>query len=139
MPSVPFTPDPRLVSDGPALGDLELCHVRLVDDARFPWLLLIPRRLDLVEIIDLPAEERVILMSEIALASSALRTVSGAQKLNVAALGNMVPQLHVHVVGRSSGDAAWPGPMFGVGIRVPYEPATLAHLAARMCDALGLG
>lgn len=133
-----FAPDPRLAADGPALGDLALGHLRLVDDARFPWVMLIPRRPGLVELIDLPPAERAVLMEEIAAVSAALKAVSGAQKLNVAALGNMVPQLHVHIVGRTAGDAAWPGPVFGVGTRQPYAPAAQAELAARLKAALRL-
>ncbi len=117
--------------------DLPLCHVRLVDDARFFWIVLVPRRAGLVEIIDLDAAGRALLMEEIAAASTALRKVSGCAKLNVAALGNMVSQLHVHIVGRVPGDAAWPGPVFGVGTREPLGTA-LAARASAVKDALGL-
>ncbi|GGF76950.1 HIT family protein [Azorhizobium oxalatiphilum] len=133
-----FALDPRLAADGPALGNLRLCHVRLVDDARFPWLVMIPARARLVEIIDLPAEDRALLMEEIATVSSALKAIGGVEKLNVAALGNVVPQLHVHIVGRAAGDAAWPGPVFGTGPREPYEPGERAALEARLKTALGL-
>ncbi len=122
---------------GPALGDLPLCHVRLVDDARFFWIVLVPRRAGAVEIIDLSADERAVLMEEIAAASAALKAVSGCVKLNVAALGNMVPQLHVHIVGRTPGDAAWPGPMFGVGTRAPLG-ADLEGRATALRAALAL-
>ncbi|OYX13878.1 MAG: HIT family protein [Rhizobiales bacterium 32-66-8] len=132
-----FRLDPRLAGDGPALGDLPLCHVRLVDDARFFWIVLVPRRPALVELSDLPAPERGALMEEIATASTALKAVSGCTKLNVAALGNMVPQLHVHIIGRVAGDAAWPGPVFGVGVRDPLGPA-LAARADLLRAALGL-
>ncbi|MEW6256772.1 MAG: HIT domain-containing protein [Pseudomonadota bacterium] len=124
-----FVLDPRLAADGPALGDLPLCHVRLVDDARFFWIVLIPRRADLVEIMDLPAGERSLLMEEIAAAGAVLKAESGCAKLNVAALGNMVSQLHVHLVGRGPGDAAWPGPVFGVGARVPLGEGLDARAA----------
>lgn len=133
-----FALDPRLAADGPALGDLKLCHVRLVDDARFPWVVLIPHRPGLVEIIDLPAEDRTLLMEEIATVSAVLKQVSGAQKLNVAALGNVVPQLHVHIVGRTAGDAAWPGPVFGTGPRRAYAPGERDALEAALKGALGL-
>ena len=117
-----FRLDPRLEGDGPAVGDLPLCHVRLVDDARFFWVVLVPRRADMVEIIDLPFADRLHLIEEIAVVSAAVKSASDCAKLNVAALGNMIPQLHLHVVGRNPGDAAWPGPVFGVGAREPLPP-----------------
>lgn len=126
-----FRLDPRLEADGPGVGDLKLCHVRLVDDARFLWVVLVPRRAALTEIIDLAAAERGLLTEEIAAVSQAVKAASGCAKLNVAALGNVVSQLHVHVVGRDPGDAAWPGPVFGAGQRVPLAPAEReARLAA---------
>ncbi|MDI4663868.1 HIT domain-containing protein [Xanthobacter autotrophicus] len=126
-----FPLDPRLEADGPPAGDLPLCHVRLVDDARFFWVVLVPRRAGLVEIIDLPAPDRLVLMEEIAAVSAAVKAASGCVKLNVAALGNVVSQLHVHVVGRNVGDAAWPGPVFGAGTRMPLGgPERSARLAA---------
>lgn len=124
MPDVPFHLDPRLAADGPVVIDLPLCQVRLVDDARFFWAVLVPRRPGLVEIIDLDAAGRATLMAEIAAVSTALKAASGCAKLNVASLGNMVAQLHVHVVARNPGDAAWPGPVFGVGVRAPMDAAT---------------
>ena len=132
-----FVLDPRLQADGPALGDLPLSHVRLVDDARFHWIVLVPRRAGCVELTDLDAGERAILMEEMAAAAAALKAESGCTKLNVAALGNVVSQLHVHLVGRDPGDAAWPGPVFGVGKRVPLGMA-LGARAARLRSALGL-
>ena len=135
--STSFRLDPRLEADGPAVADLPLSHVRLVDDARFFWLVLVPRRADRVEIMDLAPEDRAVLMEEIAAVSQVLKDITGCAKLNVAALGNMVPQLHVHVVARNPGDAAWPGPVFGVGTREKLDEAARA---ARL-DALrrGLG
>ncbi|MFS8036964.1 HIT family protein [Xanthobacter sp. AM11] len=138
-PAAPFRLDPRLEADGPALGDLALSHLRLVDDARFLWVVLVPRRPGLVEIIDLPAAERAVLMEEIAAVSQAVKAAGGCAKLNVAALGNMVPQLHVHVVGRNPGDAAWPGPVFGAGVRAPLDPAEQAARIAALRHRLGLG
>ncbi|MFG1345779.1 HIT domain-containing protein [Xanthobacter autotrophicus DSM 431] len=129
--TAPFLLDPRLEADGPAVGNLPLCQLRLVDDARFFWVVLVPRRAHMVEIIDLPFADRLHLMEEVAVVSSAVRESSGCAKLNVAALGNLVPQLHVHIVGRDPGDAAWPGPVFGVGTREPLaDEARDARLAA---------
>lgn len=121
-----FSLDPRLEGDGPVVAELPLCQVRLVDDGRFVWLVLIPRRDGLVEILDLPAADRAVLMEEIAAVGAAVKAASGCAKLNVAALGNMVSQLHVHVIGRNPGDAAWPGPVFGFGAREPMAPEAMA-------------
>lgn len=137
-PPPAFRLDPRLEADGPALGELGLCHLRLVDDARFPWVVMVPRREGLVEIIDLDAAGRALLMDEIALVSQAVKAVSGCAKLNVAALGNMVPQLHVHIVGRTPGDAAWPGSVFGAGTREPLADPAKARRMVALRDALRL-
>lgn len=125
------------------LGDLELCHVRLQSDARYPWLILIPRRPDLSEIDDLDPPKRSKLMEEQAAAMAAVRAIGEAAlrpvaKLNVAALGNVTPQLHVHVIGRRRDDPAWPAPVWGVGQPQPYADAALSVAIAAARDALGL-
>lgn len=124
-----FRLDPRLEADGPVVADLPLSHVRLVDDARFFWLVLVPRRVDRVEIMDLEPEERALLMEEITAVSQVLKGVTGCAKLNVAALGNMVPQLHVHVIGRRKGDPAWSGPVWGHSEAQPWPRPAEAPLA----------
>ncbi|MDJ0933629.1 HIT family protein [Breoghania sp.] len=106
-----FTLDPRLEADSIPLLDMRLSTVRLMNDVRFSWLLMVPRKAGLSEIIDLDVEERALLMEEISLACRALKAVTGCDKLNVGALGNVVRQLHVHVVARFEGDAAWDGPV----------------------------
>lgn len=118
-----FTLDPRLDADSTPLVDLSLCALRLMGDARYPWLLLVPRKADLTEIIDLDEADRGQLMDEIALVSRALKAVTGCDKLNVGALGNMVPQLHVHVIARFKNDAAWPGPVWGIGLAEAWDEA----------------
>ena len=110
-----FALDPRLDGDTAAVGDLDLCRVLLMDDARFPWLILVPRQPGLTELDQLDATQRVRMMDEIALCSDALRGCTPIDKINVGALGNIVRQLHVHVVGRRIGDTAWPGPVWGHG------------------------
>ena len=111
-----FKLDERLEGDSLPVCELPLCTVRLMRDARFPWLLLVPRCADASEIIDLEEADRETLMREIALASHALRdSLEVCDKINIGSLGNMVPQLHVHVIARVVGDAAWPGPVWGVG------------------------
>jgi diadenosine tetraphosphate (Ap4A) HIT family hydrolase len=116
-----FSLHPRLAADTLPVCDLSLCTVRLMNDARFPWLVLVPRQEGVVEILDLGAAERGILIEEITRAGEALRSAAPCDKLNVGALGNLVPQLHIHVVARVEGDAAWPGPVWGSGAAKPYD------------------
>jgi diadenosine tetraphosphate (Ap4A) HIT family hydrolase len=113
----------RLLADTTAIVSLGLSELRLMNDARFPWLVLVPRKEGAKEITDLDAGERAALVEEIALVSDALRAATGCHKLNVGALGNIVRQLHVHVVARFEGDAAWPGPVWGAGRAIAYQPA----------------
>ncbi len=125
-----FHLDPRLAADTFIVGEWPLCRVLLMNDSRFPWLILVPRREDSSEIHDLAPPERAMLVEESALAAEKLKIFAGAKKINIAALGNMVPQLHMHVVARFAGDAAWPGPVWGVGVAAPYEPDLAARLVA---------
>jgi diadenosine tetraphosphate (Ap4A) HIT family hydrolase len=133
-----FQLDPRLAADTFPLGDLALCRVLLMNDSRFPWLILVPRRAGLSEIFDLAAPERAVLIEEAALAGERLKALDGADKINIGALGNMVPQLHIHVVARFAGDAAWPGPVWGAGQASPYPPATAARWVENLRRALEL-
>lgn len=129
-----FTVHPRLAADCFDLGRLSLCQLLLMNDARFPWCILVPRIPDLRDFHDVPREHRTTLFDEIEQVSNALGRVSKADKMNVAALGNMVPQLHVHVIARTTSDAAWPAPVWGVGTAVPYPPESPQLAALR--DAL---
>ena len=131
-----WTLDPRLAAETLVVGDLPLSRVLLNDDANFPWLILVPRRPAAMELIDLAATERVQLMDEIARTSAVLRDLTRCDKLNVAALGNVVAQLHVHVIARFHGDAAWPAPIWGKAPRRGYAPADRDDLAARLHTAL---
>ena len=108
-----FALDPRLESDTVEVTRLPLSVVRLMNDRRFPWLILVPARPGAIEIVDLAPADRAQLVEEIAIASAALRDLFRAAKLNVAALGNVVPQLHVHVIARFETDEAWPKPVWG--------------------------
>jgi diadenosine tetraphosphate (Ap4A) HIT family hydrolase len=120
---------PRLEADTHPVARWPLCDVRLMEDARYAWLILVPRIADAVEIVDLPDDVQQQLTAEIARASRALRTVAAPHKLNIGALGNVVRQLHVHVLARFEGDAAWPGPVWGHGQAEPYtDEARLARL-----------
>jgi diadenosine tetraphosphate (Ap4A) HIT family hydrolase len=108
-----FVLDPRLQADTIEITTLPLCQVRLMNDRRFPWVILIPARKDATEIVDLDATDRARLIEEIAFVSGVMRELLRPAKLNVGALGNVVAQLHVHVVARFTSDDAWPGPVWG--------------------------
>jgi diadenosine tetraphosphate (Ap4A) HIT family hydrolase len=127
-----FALDPRLLADTVPVTALRLCDVLLMNDARYPWLVLVPRQPGLVEISDLAADDQVQLWREVNQAADALRHVAPFEKLNIGALGNIVRQLHVHVVGRNAGDAAWPGPVWGQGRATPRDAAD----ARALVDAL---
>lgn len=133
---IPFDINPRLEGDSYPVADLPLCAVRLLKDATYPWLMLIPRKSDLIEIIDLDADDRHRLMDEIALASRVLIDVTNCEKLNVGALGNQVSQLHVHVIGRFREDAAWPGPVWGAVPPTAYQPGAADDLITSLRTAL---
>jgi diadenosine tetraphosphate (Ap4A) HIT family hydrolase len=133
-----FTLDERLAGDSVPVTDLPLSTVRLMNERSWPWLILVPRRVGLVEIIDFEAAERSRLMEEIAHASEALRRLYRPDKLNVAALGNVVPQLHVHVIARFRSDPAWPRPVWGVKpTHEPYAEPDLTEAVRRIAEALG--
>ncbi|HRF08619.1 MAG TPA: HIT family protein [Xanthobacteraceae bacterium] len=133
-----FSLDPRLLADSIALGALPLCEVRLQNDVRYPWLVLVPQRTGVSELFDLSSTDQAQLLKEITLASATLRDVSQCLKINVGALGNIVRQLHIHIVARNEGDFAWPGPVWGAGARVPYADAEKAALISRIKGALDL-
>jgi len=113
-----------------------MSRVLLMNDARYPWLVLVPRKTDLTEIHDLSASDRATLMEEISRTSETLKSLMNAAKINVGVLGNLVPQLHVHIVARNPGDAAWPGPVWGHGIAKPYAEAAKAEFLAKLRTSL---
>ena len=121
-----FIIDPRLEADSVFVADGPLSQVRLMDDSRFPWLLLIPRVASASEWIDLDGGQQRLLLAEINQLSQLLRTEPGVSKLNIGALGNIVRQLHVHLVGRHEGDPAWPGPVWGSGAARSYAAEQLS-------------
>jgi diadenosine tetraphosphate (Ap4A) HIT family hydrolase len=126
-----FDLHPRLAADTIPVGDLALSSVLLMDDARFPWFTLVPRCDGAMELTDLSDEDAATLMSEIRLATRVMLDLAKPDKVNIGALGNMVPQLHVHVVGRFRSDPAGPGPVWGHGSRSPYPPHAAAGLVER--------
>jgi len=135
--SAGFLLDPRLAADTAPLTRLDLCEVRLMNDARFAWLVLVPQRAGMVETADLTPSERTLLWREVERAGAALRQTVPCDKLNLGALGNIVRQLHVHVVARRQGDAAWPGPVWGSGPAEAYAAATRDSLIRTLQAALG--
>ncbi|HHJ13227.1 MAG TPA: HIT domain-containing protein [Gammaproteobacteria bacterium] len=122
-----FTLHPRLATDCVVAGDLPLSRVLVFDDVRYPWLLLVPRRPGLVEVIDLEAAAQQQLWEESARVSAYLRDMCQVDKINIGAIGNLVPQLHVHHVGRFSDDPAWPAPVWGHSAAVPHTPGQMAQ------------
>jgi diadenosine tetraphosphate (Ap4A) HIT family hydrolase len=133
-----FELDPRLAADTESVGMLGLCHALLMRDARYPWLILVPAQPDLEEISDLPAADQSLLMAEITAAGEALAGLYRPEKINTGALGNIVRQLHVHIVARNSGDPAWPGPVWGHSAAIPYGNAALETRLKEIKGALGI-
>ncbi|ODC05273.1 hypothetical protein BFW38_07635 [Terasakiispira papahanaumokuakeensis] len=120
-----FTLHPRLAADSHWVGELSLCQVRLINDQRFPWLLLIPQRAHMTELHQLDSDDYIQLFTEIRQLAAPFQQLTQADKLNIATLGNMVPQLHLHLVARHPQDAAWPGPVWGHGQAEPYSDEDL--------------
>ncbi|MEM9620206.1 MAG: HIT domain-containing protein [Pseudomonadota bacterium] len=126
-----FQLHPQLAADTLWITDLPLCRVLLMNDSRYPWLILVPRLAELRDLHHVPATDQPQLWQEIMQASTILETLTQPHKLNVAALGNQVPQLHIHVIARQQDDAAWPGPVWGVGSAQPYAE----RIAEQQCKA----
>lgn len=120
-----WTLHPQLAADTAFVAALELCDVLLMNDANYPWLILVPRVAGMRDVIDLDEAAQLQLMREIATVSQALKSLYTPHKLNVAALGNQVEQLHVHVIARQKDDAAWPTPVWGRVPARPYDPVAL--------------
>jgi diadenosine tetraphosphate (Ap4A) HIT family hydrolase len=128
-----FQLDSRLEADTIPVGDLSLSSVLLLNDARFPWFVLVPRIHNASELTDLSDEQAAQLMREIRIATRVMMDLSKPDKVNVGALGNIVTQLHVHVIGRFRSDPAWPGPVWGHGTRNPYPD----HAATALIERAG--
>ena len=127
----------RLAADTAEIVRLDLCRVLLMEDRRFPWLILVPQREGITEIHQLWDEDQQLLWREISQVSRALSQDCAPDKLNVAALGNVVPQLHIHVVARFRGDAAWPDPVWGSGTAETYGDEARAALIGRLHEGMG--
>ncbi len=127
---------PQLAADTHPVASFELSELRLMDDANYPWLILVPRIAAAHELIDLDAMQRHALTDEVDRAARALRDAFHPHKLNVAAIGNLVPQLHVHVIARYENDPAWPAPVWGRVAARPYSPEMLVERIALLQETL---
>lgn len=121
----PWQLDPQLANDSHPLASTALCEIRLMDDANYPWLIVVPRIEGARELFDLSAAQRTQLIEDVTHAGGVLNAVFAPDKLNVAALGNRVPQLHVHVIARHRDDPAWPAPVWGRVQACAYTPEAL--------------
>lgn len=130
---------PQLQKDTIDIGDLALSRVLVIKDANYPWLLVVPRRADATEIIDLDEVEQAQLMTEISRVARALKEVTRCDKLNIAALGNAVPQLHVHIIARRTGDAAWPRPVWGAVPALPHDAQEVQTFISALRRKIWLG
>ncbi|HEU4812649.1 MAG TPA: HIT family protein [Xanthomonadaceae bacterium] len=128
--------DARLADDTHPVAQLPLCELRLMDDSHHPWLILVPRVAGATELIDLTDDQQQALMREVSQVSRLLREHFSPDKLNVAALGNVVPQLHVHVIARHTGDIAWPKPVWGQVAPRSYTPEALVERIATLREGL---
>ncbi len=133
---MPFVLDSRLAADTHVVGELPLSRLLLMDDARFPWLILVPRIAGARELIDLDEADRHTLLGELSDVGRVLETLLRPDKLNIAALGNVVPQLHVHLIARYTQDAAWPKPVWGHATPVAYADGARADMLGRLAEAL---
>ena len=128
----------KLAADCEVLGDMALCRILLMRDHRFPWTILVPRIDGLRDFHDLPREQALTLFDEVSHVSRVLVDAFAAEKINVAALGNQVPQLHVHVISRYVADAAWPGPVWNAGVVEDPDLDVVTQRAAVLREALGI-
>ena len=133
-----FSLHPQLSADTVVVGELSLCQVLLAKDANYPWLILVPMRSDVTEIYQLSESDQQQLLKESSLVAEKTMALFGGDKMNVAALGNMVPQLHLHHIVRFRTDAAWPGPSWGAVEAKPYAEDELAQRVERLRGALEL-
>ncbi|CZT33892.1 HIT domain-containing protein [Rhizobium sp. 9140] len=131
-----FDLDPRLARDSDLVAHLDLCQLRLSRDARWPWLILIPERNAISETFELSPDEQATLSHETNRVAAALKQVTGATKINIGALGNIVRQLHVHIVARTEGDANWPGPIWGFGTAEARDLSERDAFLKRLTESL---
>lgn len=131
-----FALHPRLEADTIEVATWPLCRVLLMNDRTYPWLILVPQRKDVSEFHHLSPDDRARVMHEMALAARLLEHATKADKINTAALGNVVPQLHIHIIARFKDDPAWPNPVWGARPAEPYDTATLSHTLRMLQEAM---
>ncbi|KQQ73332.1 HIT family protein [Rhizobium sp. Leaf321] len=131
-----FELDGRIARDSDLIATLDLCQLRIQNDSRWPWLVMVPQRADMTEIFELSEADQAHLAAEVNQVAAALKEITGATKINVGALGNIVRQLHVHVIARFEGDANWPGPIWGYGSAEPYDGEKRQALMNRLMEKL---
>ncbi|PZP40398.1 MAG: hypothetical protein DI585_01025 [Pseudomonas fluorescens] len=132
-----FTLHPQLATDCAVVGDFPICRVLLNRQfSQFPWLILVPKRTAVRDLSELPEQDYLPAMDEVRAAELALKSLTGADKMNVAAIGNMVPQLHIHVIARFRTDEVWPKPVWGNAEAKPYSDAELAEMLENLREAL---
>lgn len=128
----PYALDERLANDSQSILHLDLCDLRIARDSRWPWLILVPRRPDVSEVFDLSPSDQMWLAQEQTRVAVALKQVTAADKINIAAIGNVVRQLHVHVVARFENDENWPRPIWGHGTPIPHSDESLTLMATKL-------
>ncbi len=131
-----FELDPRLARDTELVENLGLCQLRIMKDSRWPWFMLVPQRNDMSELFELTPLDQALLTFETNMVAAALKKATGAEKINVAAIGNIVRQLHVHIVARFDGDPNWPGPIWGYGQAEAYEDTAKQSLIKSLTENL---
>ena len=131
-----FELDGRIARDSDLIATLDLCQLRIQNDSRWPWLVMVPQRADMTEIFELSEADQALLSAEVNHVAATLKDITGATKINVGALGNIVRQLHVHVIARFEGDANWPGPIWGYGSAEPYDGEKRQALMNRLMEKL---
>lgn len=128
---------PQLKQDTIRIGEFELCEVLLMNDMRYPWLILVPKRENKAEIYQLTEQEQQRLSIESSFVSKAMSVLFSTDKMNIAALGNMVEQLHIHHIARFKTDATWPKPVWGIGQAEPYSEMAKNAMLSQLIQALG--
>ena len=131
-----FKLDERLGNDSAMITTIGLCQLRLMNDSRWPWLILVPQRPDISELFELTPLDQAMLTFETNMVAQGLKKATACAKINTGALGNIVRQLHVHIIARNESDAGWPGPVWGYGMREPYKKQELRQFAEKVKSAL---